>query len=290
MTAPRKDWARCEGERIARRFGWTTLPVDPFAIARSEDITVSPLPEADKGVSGVFHIRGHDAFIFYRETPRQPGRERFSVAHELGHFFLEGHPAMIADQGGRHESRAGSFLQRQPIEVEADHFAAGLLMPTAPLRTFLADAPVGLEAIKRLRQKAKVSISAAAITYAQQADHPVAIIVSKGQRIQYAFQSPGLRALGRLIHPRKDDPLPAGATSHFNSDPSNVAVARQVCGATTAQIWFDGGGALPLDEEVLGLGTSGATLTVLSSEDLPRGDPDDSDDEDDDQPWSPTFR
>ena len=197
---------------------------------------------------------------------------------------------MIAAQGGHHESRAGSFRQKHSIEVEADHFAAGLLMPTGPLRAFLVDAPVGLEAIKRLRRKAKVSISAAGIAYAQQADHPVAIIVSKGERIQYAFLSPGLRALGRLIPPRKGDPLPSSATAHFNSDPSNVAAARHACGATAAQIWFDGGGALPLDEEVLGLGRSGATLTVLSSEDLPRGDPDDREDAYDNRPWSPQFR
>ena len=51
-----------------------------------------------------------------------------------------------------------------------------------------------------------------------------------------------------------------------------------MCGATTLADWFDGPSGIDLDEEVLGLGEYGYTLTVFSSEEMPE-DPDEEEDE-----------
>ncbi len=59
-------------------------------------------------------------------------RTRFSIAHELGHYFLEPHRAYLRRTGKSHPSK-GEFLSDRTIEMEADAFAAGLLMPSALL-------------------------------------------------------------------------------------------------------------------------------------------------------------
>lgn len=279
------------GEEVARRHGMTALPVDPFLIAAAEGIRVQPLPADESGVSGVFLMMGTEAAILYRASPGNPGFERFSVAHELGHYFLEGHPQMIMSQGGRHSSNAGFKGRKSALEVEADQFAAALLMPVGPVRALLAELPVGLDAILALRDRAAVSIRAAAIACARHADRPVAVIVSHGDQVDYAFLSPGFRRLGRLPYPRKGQPLPATVTAGFNADPSAIGLGHRAVGTCRLCDWFDGARALDLDEEIIGLGRSGRTLTVLSSEDLAREDEDGAEDgARSDRPWQPRFR
>lgn len=55
--------------------------------------------------------------------------------------------------------------------------------------------------------------------------------------------------------------------------------------------WFDGPAGIALDEEVIGLGSYGYTLTVLSSEAL-ADDPEEDENEEQDliRSWTPKFR
>jgi hypothetical protein len=121
--------AAAAAERVIQQYGITTLPVDPMAIARSVGIEVKEKPASSCGVSGVLIRLGDEFCIAYATHIRSPGFRRFSVAHELGHYFLEGHFEAIFADGPMHESRAG-FLSNLKYELEADHFAARLLSPT----------------------------------------------------------------------------------------------------------------------------------------------------------------
>jgi len=77
-------------------------------------------------------LRHGDVFgILYATHIASEGFQRFSIAHELGHYFLEGHIDHILPKDGVHESHAG-FVSADPYELEADQFAGGLLMPSAP--------------------------------------------------------------------------------------------------------------------------------------------------------------
>jgi len=55
------------------------------------------------------------------KSHRRSSSQRFSIAHELGHYCLEGHPDALLSNG-RHYSRAG-FVSSDPFEQEADHFS-----------------------------------------------------------------------------------------------------------------------------------------------------------------------
>ena len=56
---------------------------------------------------------------------------------------------------------------------------------------------------------------------------------------------------------------------NFNKDEDNVRKGKRVTSTSTLDTWFDGGSDAELNEEVIGLGDYGKTLTVLWADALP---------------------
>jgi len=247
-------------------------------IARGEEISLWPKKPDQVGVSGGIVFNGDDIAIFYSTDIKSTGFQRFTVAHELGHYFLEGHPAAIMKIGPAHVSRAGFTEGNLAIEIEADHFASGLLLPTGLVHRHLDHEAIGLEGIEALEEVSKCSLTACAIRAAECSPYPMAIIVSKGAEVRYAFISDGFKKLGRLEFVRKGSPLPPTLTRRFNADDRNVASGKRACEATTLRAWFGDDRDVELDEQVVGLGAYGFTLTILSTE-APPPDPDEDVDE-----------
>jgi len=270
----RIQMARRQGELKAKEKGYDTFPVDPFAIAESEAIMVEPKPPDQVGVSGGIIFHGESVGIFYATNIKSEGFRRFTVAHELGHYFLEGHPEEILKTAPIHISRAGFTQGASSIELEADHFASGLLMPSKLVGRVIGGSRVGLDGIISLSQLSECSLTASAIRSAECCDYPMAVVVSSGDKIAYAFLSESFKKLDKLSFLKKGSPLPETHTWRFNNDPQNVRSARSICGQTTLSDWFSCKRHLKLDEEVVGLGNYGLTLTVLSSDELAK-DPDD---------------
>lgn len=274
MSKFRLNWARRCGEQKAAEYGFTSFPIDPFEIAEKAEIVVEAKPPDKEGVSGGIIFYGDNVGIFYSTSIENEGFQRFTIGHELGHYFLEGHPAEIMKAAPIHISRAGFTQGGSSIELEADHFSSGLLLPTRLVTRELYNRQIGLEGIVALSDVSACSLTACAIRAAECSPYPMAIIVSKGDQICYGFLSEGFKQLGQISFPRKGMKLPQSATSAFNVDPNNILLGRKACASTTLAQWFDGPDGYDLDEEIVGLGSYGFTLTVFSSESLP-DDPDD---------------
>lgn len=278
------------GEKTALDAGLTAFPIKPIKIAEAKGITVQAKPAEVKGISGALILAGDEVLILYSKEHNNPGFENFSIGHEIGHYCIPGHPEEIIKQGGTHLSRAG-FTQNTPIELEADHFASGLLLPSRLTRKLLGNSQVGLEGILRLSDEAGCSRTAAAIRAAECCDYPIAVIVSSGENIDYAFLSDSFKGLGKqLAFLRKGSPLPDTATLRFNKDPARVLACDRETDSTNLSEWFDGPRKIELDEEIIGLGSYGHTLTVLSSDELPSS-PDEEDDDEErlEESWKPKF-
>lgn len=100
------------------------IPVDVFAIA--EELGIRVLPVYNLPVCGEASIENDVPVIRYRATDSQV-RQRFTVAHEIGHHVL-GHTKegkVLRDD----KLQPGS----DPKEVAANAFAAELLVPRAIL-------------------------------------------------------------------------------------------------------------------------------------------------------------
>ena len=277
-----------QGEDVIRARGISAFPVEPTDIARELDIEVVAKP-AGEGVSGMLLRVGNSYGIVYAPRIDNPGFERFSIAHELGHYFLPGHIDAVLGDSDVHVSHAG-FGSSDRYELEADHFAAALLMPRQMFSAALRRAGDGIAAIEQLARICKTSLTATAIRYAQCSSDPVAIVVSTGGSIDYCFMSDALRDHDGIdwIHKRQAVPL-ATPTFAFNSNAENVRQAERIEDESDLETWFGGSRRIKLREEVIGLGRYQKTLTMLHGIELP-----DEEDEDADaaqiESWTPRFR
>ncbi|MBN8995372.1 MAG: ImmA/IrrE family metallo-endopeptidase [Rhizobiales bacterium] len=290
----RLKMAKQKGEAFLRDEGITALPVDPFAIAASRDIEIKAKPDTAGGVSGMLLRNGNNFGIVYATHIKSEGFQRFSVGHELGHFFLDGHIDHILPEDGIHTSHAG-FVSGDPYELEADHFAAGLLMPESLFKRALVKLDPGLAAVESMATLCKTSLTATGIRCAELSDRAVAVIISTGQTIDYCFMSDVIKSLPELNWLRKGSAVPpATATSAFNKNAGNVRDGRREAADVDALDWLGGKRSVILSEEIVGLGSYGKTMTVLSSGNLGgddgQGDDDDGDDDRLAESWTPRFR
>ena len=245
----------------------SVLPICPFAIAEHKGLTVATRDSAKPGVSGFLIRVGNEFGIFYNSHIRNEGFKRFSVAHELGHYFLPGHPEALFPEGdGLHESRSG-FISGNPFERQADFFAAALLMPEKLFLAAIQEAGCGFQAIERLQEICGTSISATAIRYAKFAEDPVAVVVSKGSHVDYCFMSEVLSSVPGVHRIAKGTPLPPrSCTATFNRKTENISRAERKGAWASLDDWFEDAPQIEMKEDVVGLGSYGKTLTVLFTE------------------------
>jgi Zn-dependent peptidase ImmA (M78 family) len=283
-------FASLVAEQIVKGLGVVALPIDPKSIARSRGIDVIAKPMQDGGVSGMLIRYDNEFAITYATHHENEGFENFSVAHELGHYFLPGHvEAVIGGNAGSHESRAG-YSSGDKYESEADRFAGGFLMPRHLFFPALERAGNGLGAIEGLATLCKTSLHATAIRYAQCSRDPVAIVISQGATVDHCFMSEALMNIDGIDWLKKREGLPRNsATFAFNKDSANVLHSVRVEETSNLQHWFGGQRSTEINEDVVGLGRYGKTLTVLYGADIP--DPEDEEDERSlFDSWTPRFK
>lgn len=262
-------FATLAAEKLIHSLPAAALPIDPIALAQSKGITVMAKPAQDPGVSGMLIRVGQEFAIAYATHIDNEEFQRFSVAHELGHYFLPGHPEAVLGSDGIHQSRA-DFRSTDRYEIEADRFAAGLLMPRHLFAPAAVRAGKGFAAVESLHKLCKTSLHATAIRYAQCAADPLAIVVSTGDQIDHCFMSDELKALDGIDWLRKHTALPRStATYAFNQDANKVRNGERADGTSAFQDWFGGPHEIEVTEDVVGLGSYGRTLTVLYEIDLP---------------------
>lgn len=106
-------------------------PIDPVAIARSLDINVwsNSLEPELSGMIAKINASPSAPVDLVINANHNPARQRFTAAHELGHYFdvLKDNPEL--DLAFMHKRDERSSCGEHQEEVYANKFAASLLMP-----------------------------------------------------------------------------------------------------------------------------------------------------------------
>jgi len=159
-------WAR-RGREAAQALlathGISAPPVPVEKIAKLEGAKVEYAP-LNQELSGLAHIRDGVPIIGVN-AQHSVTRQRFTLAHELAHVKLhraELERAVHVDKGSlRRDALAAAGVDRK--EIEANAFAAELLMPQAMLAEALKGRTVDLEddeMIEKLAKRFRVSVTA----------------------------------------------------------------------------------------------------------------------------------
>lgn len=288
----RRSLAEATANSVLRQMKIDGLWVDPEAIAASKGIMVQAKPDTASGVSGMLLKAGDNFGIMYATDIPSRGFQRFSISHELGHYFIEGHPEALLTTGV-HQSRAG-FTSGDPFEQEADFFASALLMPELPFKKAIADHDAGLVCIETLCKACETSLTATAIRYSALTSDGIAVLCSTGDVIDWCFMSDGLKQAKGLTWVRKGTPVPEStATAHFNAKPDNIRTGQRDAGEGRLNDWMGGDQVYRVTEEVVGLGQYGRTLTILDCKNLTlRAEAAEQEDDEEAliESWTPKFR
>jgi Zn-dependent peptidase ImmA (M78 family) len=122
---------------IAKRY-WREVPVKVFDLAT--ELGLGPIRDSnlEGSISGLIRRRSDGEFEIVVNAGHHPNRQRFTVAHEIGHFIF--HRDRL--RSGTSDTLAyridGQIYPNPQIgpeqERQANNFAANLLIPSAHLR------------------------------------------------------------------------------------------------------------------------------------------------------------
>lgn len=113
---------------------WGEIPVPVVRIAAALNIRVVETEFTEAGLAGLIVVDSDERTIYVsRDDPL--ARQRFTIAHELGHYWMHmrGNDVRgFKDFGPQLAFRSADTLT--PLEREANYFAAELLMPRSEVR------------------------------------------------------------------------------------------------------------------------------------------------------------
>lgn len=213
--------------------------VDPEAILRELGITVSfgAYGDAFDGMLECENRRFHVFCNTERDSPRGSGRARFTLGHELGHYFIDEHRTALLGGVDPHHSKC-EYESSERIEQEADAFASNLLLPRG---RFLSEGRAlrpGLSGILPLAGKFKTSVSATAIRYVREELVPCTVIRWNADGFAWKWFSPATWEAGyrRTIESRENLPPDSATELAFAGKPlpSDGFHHR----GSTAALWF----------------------------------------------------
>jgi IrrE N-terminal-like domain len=146
--------------------------------------------EADtEGFEGalVRPIGGKIGVIVLSRSIRELGRRNFTLAHEIGHFLLPGHDTEERVCLAGDLESWGNRLDRR--ELDANEFAAELLVPTFLLEPRIRSTEPGFGIIGKLAQEFSASLTATARRFVEVTTHRCAVVWSTRDRISWYARS-----------------------------------------------------------------------------------------------------
>lgn len=143
---------------LSRYWSNKSYPVDPYIIAYENNIEIrlNPLLK-NKNIAGKIYVEDEQVIIEV-DSWQTPYRQRFTIAHELGHFFLN----HDINGGLNHIDTVDDLSDpANDLEIQANYFAVNLLMP----KEFIEYILYKLQISDIAEMAKKLNVSRSALTY-----------------------------------------------------------------------------------------------------------------------------
>lgn len=117
--------------------GMVSIPIDVERVVNDLGLQVQKLP-LDPGVDGILvKDKAGEPFKAVADSSAHEHRQRFTLAHELGHYVHKYQSVPIEEKMGRVERRDDTSSKGIDYEeIWANKFAASLLMPASIVRKY----------------------------------------------------------------------------------------------------------------------------------------------------------
>lgn len=275
-----REYAIQKGEELAGTNGFTTYPVDPFVLLRHERQLIHAEGD-DFGdlFDGRLSYVGPRFLLCYntkynawpKRGPHHP-KVRFTIAHELGHYYLDNHQRYLVQQKKPHGSLS-EFESRSRVEREADCFAAGLLMPKCLLGPRVnCELDATVDTIKAAATDFDVSLTGMMVRWTQVSHFPCATLCIRDGLIQWGFVSEAFRKAG-FWRAKRGQPSTSRHGGAFLNANGSLTAYREGAGRGFSTDWIESDGKrVAVDEFYVVIPYSRCVMIFLAAdeEDLPR--------------------
>lgn len=186
-------------------------PIDPFQIIESEKpfIRIRGGDLKNRCDGKLKYNKLHNLFLLFFNNKYDAGlpdgehhaRTRFSIAHELGHYFIPAHYKYLRHGGKPHPSSSEYRTQIQ-MEREADTFASSLLLPKHLVKPII-DKGITPKRLDEIARDFQASLICTTIRAVRLSDEPCAVVGIRDGAIAWMF--PSERLIEGGCYPGKDD-------------------------------------------------------------------------------------
>jgi hypothetical protein len=123
--------------------------------------------------------------IALKKDIREPGRRRFTIAHEIGHYILPNHGTQEYCSSTYIESASS---QVPALERDANYFASELLMPASQIYGIVKRELASIATAKKVAMAYQVSLTAAAIKCVALTDERCALVQTTSGKIDWVYR------------------------------------------------------------------------------------------------------
>ncbi len=106
------------------------IPISVESVAKKYSVEINKVNDKTISVSGLLYRKEGVAYMAINSA-ETPERQRFTIAHEIGHFLLHESKDIFVEYRPKTYEKKG--VLKNTKEIEANHFAASLLMPREEL-------------------------------------------------------------------------------------------------------------------------------------------------------------
>ncbi len=239
IPAARLDEIAALAEAVSREY-CPAAPFDPAPVLAENRITIS-YGHYDSAFDGMLEHRRQRFHIYCnldRVYSADSARARFTVGHELAHYFIDEHRNALSSGSAPAHGSQCEFESWLPVEREADHFSSHLLMPSREFEQAARRQKVGLGGILAIAKHFGTSVTATALRYTQAEIVPCVVVKWSPTEYQWRWISTEpfrarLRSVTKILVSLPEDCPTRIALSGASTPPAGYFEA-----GTTAASWF----------------------------------------------------
>jgi len=197
--------------------------------------------------------KGDIGIISVNSLIPEEGRKRFAIAHEIGHFMLhKGTQLILCSEEDMHV-----WKESKTQEMEANEFAASLLMPYKFFIKFIKIGQPTLDMISEIAKTFRTTLTATTLRYVGISKEPCALVVSNDGIIRWYKKSDSFN-----FHVKVGEKLSFDTYAFDYFDGVNLPEEPD---SVPARAWLAGeiNEEAELFEQSLSLGSYGIVLSLL---------------------------
>lgn len=213
----------------------------PSAFQTGEPVTVQGQAMDPEFEGALFNLnagqgsKGNWAIIYNRAIA-SPGRIRFTLAHELGHYLVHRHL-----HGEFNCSEADTLHWESPerqMENQANEFASYLLMPRPDFEAQINSAAINLDVLGGCADRYGVSLTAAILKWLEFTSTRAVLVMSRNSQVQWARGSESGKWLAIAMNKKQADGqrkrIPPGCATELQSGSNVDRKGTEI----DARVWF----------------------------------------------------